>query len=193
MKRKRQVNRVRQEMMTLTFFTVLLVSFLSSMTATYFYFKDDFAFESSFIADIESRMANAADQNSGNDIQRLYKTGEHYQSIKGGVIYRKDELLVKAEDFIRVHLNSYKATLRDLYLDEEGIIYIDLGSEIKKNFRGDAYGEMKVLSGLFNGIKNIIPGLSAIKILIEGSEAETFGGHIDISRPLGEEIAYNIQ
>jgi hypothetical protein len=163
------------------------------MGASYFYFKDKFSFESSFIAEIESRKANVVDEDRGNDIQRLYKTKGDDQLLKSSIIFRKDTLLVTAEDFIRHNLSSYRATLLDLYLDQEGIIYIDFGSEIKKNFRGDAYGEMNVLSGLFKGMKNIIPGLSAIKILIEGKEAETFGGHIDISKPLGEEIAYSIQ
>jgi hypothetical protein len=162
------------------------------MGASYFYFKDKFSFESSFIAEIESRKANAIDKNRGNDIQRLYETRGSDQLIQGSMIFRKDTLLVTAEDFIRQHLSSYSATLLDLYLDQEGIIYIDFGSEIKKKFRGDAYGEMNVLAGLFKGMKNIVPGLSAIKILIEGKEAETFGGHIDISKPLGEEIAYSI-
>lgn len=193
MKRKKRGKKAQRSGSTGLFIISLIISFSISMGASYFYLKDKFSFESSFIADIESSKANAVDKDGGNDIQRLYETRENYQLIKGSIIFRKDTLLVTAEDFIRQQLSSYRANLLDLYLDQEGIIYIDFGSEIQKNFRGDAYEEMNVLSGLFKGIKNIIPGLSAIKILIEGKEAETFGGHIDISKPLGEEIAYSIQ
>lgn len=192
MKRKKRGKKAQNRERSWLFIITLIISFSISMGASYFYFKDKFSFESSFIAEIESRKANAIDKDRGNDIQRLYETRGSDQLIQGSMIFRKDTLLVTAEDFIRQHLSSYSATLLDLYLDQEGIIYIDFGSEIKKNFRGDAYGEMNVLAGLFKGMKNIVPGLSAIKILIEGKEAETFGGHIDISKPLGEEIAYSI-
>ena len=192
MKRKKRGKKAQNRESSWLFIITLIISFSISMGASYFYFKDKFSFESSFIAEIESRKANAIDKDRGNDIQRLYETRGSDQLIQGSMIFRKDTLLVTAEDFIRQHLSSYSATLLDLYLDQEGIIYIDFGSEIKKNFRGDAYGEMNVLAGLFKGMKNIVPGLSAIKILIEGKEAETFGGHIDISKPLGEEIAYSI-
>ncbi len=192
MKRKKRGKKAQNRESSWLFIIMLIISFSISMGASYFYFKDKFSFESSFIAEIESRKANAIDKDRGNDIQRLYETRGSDQLIQGSMIFRKDTLLVTAEDFIRQHLSSYRATLLDLYLDQEGIIYIDFGSEIKKNFRGDAYGEMNVLAGLFKGMKNIVPGLSAIKILIEGKEAETFGGHIDISKPLGEEIAYSI-
>ncbi len=193
MKRKKRGKKVQHLTTSRLFLTVLVISFSISMGASYFYLKDKFSFESSFIADIESSRVNTVDEDRGNDIQRLYKTGGNHQLVRGSIIFRKDILLVTAEDFIRQNLSSYRANLLDLYLDQEGIIYIDFGSAIKKNFRGDAYDEMNVLSGLFKGIKNIIPGLSAIKILIEGKEAETFGGHIDISKPVGEEIAYSIQ
>ncbi len=192
MKRKKRGKKAQNRERSWLFIITLIISFSISMGASYFYFKDKFSFESSFIAEIESRKANAIDKDRGNDIQRLYETRGSDQLIQGSMIFRKDTLLVTAEDFIRQHLSSYSATLLDLYLDQEGIIYIDFGSEIKKKFRGDAYGEMNVLAGLFKGMKNIVPGLSAIKILIEGKEAETFGGHIDISKPLGEEIAYSI-
>lgn len=192
MKRKKRGKKAQNRKSSWLFIITLIISFSISMGASYFYFKDKFSFESSFIAEIESRKANAIDKDRGNDIQRLYETRGSDQLIQGSMIFRKDTLLVTAEDFIRQHLSSYSATLLDLYLDQEGIIYIDFSSEIKKKFRGDAYGEMNVLAGLFKGMKNIVPGLSAIKILIEGKEAETFGGHIDISKPLGEEIAYSI-
>jgi len=193
MKRKKRGKKAQHRGSPRLFIATLILSFSISMGASYFYFKDKFSFESSFIAEIESRIASEDVKDRDIDVQRLYKTKGSDQLIQGSMIFRKDTLLVTAEDFIRQHLSSYRANLLDLYLDQEGTIYIDFGSEIKKKFRGDAYGEMNVLAGLFKGMKNIVPGLSAIKILIEGKEAETFGGHIDISKPLGEEIAYSIQ
>jgi hypothetical protein len=49
-----------------------------------------------------------------------------------------------------------------------------------------------VIARLYKGIKFKVPGFTALKILINGKETESFGGHIDISRPIGEEIAESI-
>ncbi len=77
-------------------------------------------------------------------------------------------------------------------MDKEGVIYIDLSDEIKKNFNGDALEELRIVVGLYKGIRSTILDFTALKILIEGKEVESFGGHIDISKPIGEEIAENI-
>ncbi len=77
-------------------------------------------------------------------------------------------------------------------MDKEGIIYIDLSNGLRKNFKGDAYEEFSIIAGLYKSIKTTIPDFTALKILIEGREAESFGGHIDISKPIGGEIAGSI-
>ena len=121
---------------------------------------------------------------------RLYESNVYFEA--GGTVLRKDRLLVITEDIIREHMSPYGVRLIDLYLDKEGVIYIDFSSEIRKNFKGDVSEELGIIAGLYKGIKSNIPGLTAIKILIESREAETLGGHIDISKPMGEEIARDI-
>lgn len=170
------------------FMLVLFISFSASAAAAYFYFKEEFTFESSFIADIESRQAAAELLKKKKADRRLYDASD----AGSGLVYRKDTMLVVAEDIIRRHLKPYKVRLLDLYMDKEGIIYIDFGDELKKNFKGDALEELNIIGGLYKGIKSAVPGFKALKILIEGRETESFGGHIDISRPIGEEIAESI-
>lgn len=173
------------------FMLLLLLSFVMSIGVSFFYLKNKFAFEPSFVAVGELKSHEKGIADSGE--RRLYKPKERDLPIRGGTILRKDALLVMVEDFIRKQAEPYRVDLLDLYLDREGIIYIDFGSEIKKNFRGDAYEELSILAGLYKGIKDTVPGLTAMKILIEGSEEKSFGGHIDISRPIGEEVMYNVQ
>jgi hypothetical protein len=170
------------------FMLVLFISFSASAAAAYFYYKEEFTFESSFIADIESRQAAAELLKKKKADMRLYDTSD----AGSGLVYRKDTMLVVAEDIIRRHLKPYKVRLLDLYMDKEGIIYIDFGDELIKNFKGDALEELNIIGGLYKGIKSAIPGFNALKILIEGRETESLGGHIDISRPIGEEIAESI-
>ena len=172
---------------------LLAASFIISVGGSFLYLKDEFAFESEFIADIESTQYKEALAHENTGSSRLYRSTESISPVKGGTVFRKDALLVIVEDFIKKHVEPYGVRLLDLYLDREGVIYMDFGSELKKNFRGDVHEELNILAGLYKGIKLTIPGLTSLKILIDGSEAESFGGHIDISKPVGEEVTYGIR
>ncbi len=189
MKKSRPSRKKHAPSKTWLFLCALGISFALSTGAGFYYFKDRFAFESEFIADIEARQVREGSHARQTESRRLYGSGKPELDSEDSVDLRQDTLLVIAEDIIRKYIEEYKVRLLDLYLDKEGVLYIDVGDEIKRNFEGDVMGEIKIISSLYSGIKSIIPGLSALKILIEGSEAESFGGHIDISRPIGEEIA----
>jgi hypothetical protein len=185
MKNSKRNNKKNKKKKVWLYPLVLVAVFAISTGVSYFHFKDEFMFESSFIADIESRLAKSLEK-------EVYESGEVDPSITNGMVFRKDTLLVIAEDIIRNHVEPYDVRLMDLYVDKGGVVYIDFGSEIKKNFKGDALEELKIIYGLFNGMKSTFPGFTALKILIEGREDESFGGHIDISKPIGEEIAESI-
>jgi hypothetical protein len=178
---------------TVPFMLLLVLSFVVSVGVSFLYLKDKFAFDSSVISSQELKSHEKGDEDTGEKRMRLYKPKERDLPIRGGEVLRKDALLVMVEDFIRKSVEPYHVDLLDLYLDREGVIYIDLGSEIRKNFMGDAREELGILAGLYRGIKDTVPELTAMKILIEGREAKTIGGHIDISRPIREEVTYNVQ
>lgn len=168
---------------------VLLISFAVSTGLSYFYLKDKFAFDSDFIAAIESRQAAARNMFREKGDNRLYGARNQDQADSDSVVLRKDAWLVVAEDTIRNYVKSYEVRLLDLYMDKEGIIYIDFGDELTRNFKGDALEELKIISGLYRGLKSSVPGFTALKILISGREIDSIGGHIDISKPVGAEIA----
>ena len=174
------------------FLLVLLISFSASVGASFFYFKEKVAFESSFIADIESRHALAERIKQKMTDMRLYDADKHISEAESDRVFRKDTMLVVAEDIIRKQVKPYRVRLLDLYMDREGIVYIDFGDELRKNFHGDVLEELNILGGLFRKIKSAVPGFKALKILIEGRETESFGGHVDILKPIGEEIAEKI-
>lgn len=174
-------------------FTILMVIiYTAAMGASYLYFKDKFAFESSYIADmglVRDELSSAEDE---TDLARLYESRRSSPVIRSGTVFRKDALLFVAEDIIKRNMEAYKVKVLDLYMDREGIVYIDLAGELKKNFRGSAAEELSLLAGLYKEISFTVPGFTALKILIDGKEVESFGGHIDISRPIGEKIAESI-
>ena len=168
---------------------VLLITYALSAGASYMFLKDRFAFESTFITEIEARQALSEKKEKSEQAGRLYETSGHVPAVKSGTVPRKDRMLVIAEDTIKRLIEEYDAKLLDLYLDRDGMIYMDFSDELKKNYHMDISQELTFLAGLFNNLRSSIPGLTAMKILIEGKETDSLGGHIDISKPIGEEIA----
>ncbi len=194
MKRSRRNKRAKKKKTGFLFsLFVICVLFAISTGMSYQYFKPRFAFESSFIDNIGHRRLQDKDQAKKEGPLRLYKSSKYAPSIWYDTESRKDALLTIAEKVIRRYIKPYEAELLDLYMDKEGIIYIDLSDGLRKNFKGDAFEELNIMAGLYRNIKSTIPDFTALQILIEGKEAESFGGHIDISKPIGEEIANNIR
>ena len=193
MKKSRRIKRRPEKRGRGLFLFFLVIAFAASTGASYFYLKERFVFESSFIADIEARQDLAAKQGREKGSLRLYGDSGRKQDDQDSAVLRKDTLLVVAEDIIRKYVKPYSVRLLDLYMDKEGVIYIDFGGELIKNFKGDALEELRIIAGLYRGIKSTVPGFTALKILIEGRETESFGGHIDISKPIGGEIAEAIR
>ena len=166
------------------FITVLLIVYTLSAGASYIFLKDKFSFESTFITEIEARQALSEHKKKPEQTGRLYEV----PAVKSGTVPRKGRMLVIAEDTIRKIVEEYDVKLLDLYLASDGLIYMDFSDEIKKNYHMDISQELNFLAGLFTGIRASVPGLTAMKILIEGKEVDSLGGHIDISKPIGEEI-----
>jgi hypothetical protein len=170
------------------FLCALILVYTAGAGGSFFLLKDKFAFDSSFMAEIESSREIHSD-NGSDSTGRLYGDHEKPPVSESGEVLRKDTLLVVAEDIIRKYMEPYKVKLLDLYMDREGIIYVDFSDEFKVGFKVDLYEELQMISGLFTSIQSSIPGFTALKILIDGQEADSMGGHVDISRPIGEDIA----
>ena len=190
MKRSKKSRKKKKKANRRFYWGILALSFVLSMTGSYFYFEKMFAFKSSFIEDIGSQDARGKQENTLSGASRLYESSQ--QDSIGREVLRKDTLLVDAENIIREYFLAYKVRLLDLYMDKRGVIYVDIGDELKRNFKGNAIEELSIIAGLYEEIKSTIPDFTTLKILIEGREAESFGGHIDISRPIGEEIVESI-
>jgi hypothetical protein len=188
MKKAQRGKKTRRKKGLWSYLLVMVMLFLLSTGVSYLYFKPRLAFESSFVETLKSSQPKAKHPRKQEDSSRLYKPYKHDSSIWYNADYRKDAVLVMAENVIRRYIKPYDVRLLDLYMDREGVIYIDLSNEIRKNFKGDAFEEFSIIAGLYRSIKITIPDFTALKILIEGKEVESFGGHVDISKPIGEEI-----
>lgn len=65
-----------------------------------------------------------------------------------------------------------------------GTAYLDFSREIVDASTGSTAGEYVLVSSIVNTVCSNFTGLEAVRILVEGEEVDTLGGHLLISRPL---------
>ncbi len=74
------------------------------------------------------------------------------------------------------------------YLDKDGVLYLDMNPEFQRNFKGDALGEYLMIEGIYRSFKENIPDVNRMKILVDGKEVESIGGHIIILNGIGDDF-----
>ena len=70
-----------------------------------------------------------------------------------------------------------------LYVTQAGMAYVDFNRAITENHPGGTFSELLTIFSIVNTLALNIDEIEAVKILIEGREAKTLAGHIDIRRP----------
>lgn len=64
-----------------------------------------------------------------------------------------------------------------------GIARVDFSSDIVRNFRGGSAGEMLLVGSIVNTLTEI-RGVERVRIMVNGKQIETLGGHLDLSEPV---------
>ncbi len=188
MKKTQRIKKTRTNPWRFLFIMILVYAF--GATASFFYFKPKLAFHSPFIEDIESQLLISKSQKDEAVSLRLYKSpGSDLPDSNNKS--QKESLLITAEDIIKRYMYSYGVKVLDLYMDKKGTIYADFSDELRRKVSGDAFEEYQIIAGLYKRIKANIPEFKSLKILIDGKETEGFGGHIDISEPIGAAIEHS--
>lgn len=187
----KKTQRIRIERMnTRRFLFIIILVYAFGATASFFYFKTKLAFHSPFIDEMESQRLKTESQKDEKDSLRLYKSWALNVPDSNNTSH-KESFLITAEDIIKNYMDSYEVKVLDLYMDKKGTIYADFSDELRKKFSGDAFEEYQIIAGLYKRIKANIPEFKSLKILIDGKETEGFGGHIDISEPIGAAIEHS--
>ena len=70
----------------------------------------------------------------------------------------------------------------------DGLCYIDFSQEVSQGLPGGAEAEYMSIFALVNTLCLNVQDISSVKILIEGKEAETLGGHVDLTYPFGADM-----
>ena len=73
--------------------------------------------------------------------------------------------------------------LRELFISEEGIAYVDFSREISEAQPYGATSEMLAIYSIVNTLTYNFKEIKKVFLLVEGRERETLSGHVDLSRP----------
>lgn len=73
------------------------------------------------------------------------------------------------------------ATLLEFYLLEDGTAIADFSGELSSGTPSGILSEHRAVESIARTLEANVPGLTRLKILIHGQEAETLAGHLDLS------------
>ena len=79
--------------------------------------------------------------------------------------------------------------LRSLFVGEHGDAYVNLSREFSSAHQGGSLNELLTVYTIVNALTVNLPAVTSVQVLIEGKEVDTLAGHIDLRRPLAENLA----
>jgi spore germination protein GerM len=80
--------------------------------------------------------------------------------------------------------------LRALFVTEQGEAFVDLSSEITTNHPGGALEELFTVYTIVNALTVNLPAITHVQILVDGKEADTLAGHVDLRQPLTKNLTW---
>jgi hypothetical protein len=80
-------------------------------------------------------------------------------------------------------------SLRALYVTNRGDAFVDLSSEVSSRHRGGSSTELLTVYAIVNAVTANLPTIQRVQILIDGREADTLAGHVDLRRPLQQDLS----
>jgi spore germination protein GerM len=170
-----------------------LVIFIAGLAAGYYFFLRTAPADRGSVSAISNR------PEAGMAVLQLYFPSEGRLSAEKRQVPRALSRIAIAratvEEFLKGPIGAKKsyvpegATLLGIYDGEDGILYVDLSGAFRRNLEVDALSEFLLLQSLYESILTNVYGIVDVKILIEGAEVETLGGHVSLMRPLGYTVS----
>ena len=75
-------------------------------------------------------------------------------------------------------------TLLHVYLDDRGLLTVDLSRAFQQNFRGGTGAEMQAIGSLVRTLGANVPETRRVLIVCAGAPLPSLGGHLPLDRPL---------
>ena len=80
--------------------------------------------------------------------------------------------------------------LRALYVGDRGDAFVDLSGEVRTAHTGGALDEIFTTYAIVNALTVNLPAITRVQILVDGKEADTLAGHVDLRRPLQKNLKW---
>ena len=130
----------------------------------------------------------------------LYFLDEHHQFLKAEerTLARQDSVVDHSRSIVQALINGPdgellptlppEAKLISVFLTEDGVAYLDFDGAIRNKHPGGGLSELLTIFSVVNTLTLNVSEVEAVKILIEGHEANTLAGHVDIRFPFKPDI-----
>jgi hypothetical protein len=79
--------------------------------------------------------------------------------------------------------------LRAFYVTERGDAFVDVSGEASSRHAGGSTTELLTVYAIVHAVTANLPTIRRVQILIDGREADTLAGHVDLRRPLAPNVA----
>ncbi len=106
-----------------------------------------------------------------------------------------DEARALVEELIRGSKTGLLSVLpentrvRQVFITDDGTAYVDLSRQVLQASYYGSSGEMAAVYSIVNSLAYNFKNIKRVSLLIEGSERETLGGHVDLSRPFNPDYS----
>ncbi len=81
-------------------------------------------------------------------------------------------------------------SLRNLYVTDKGDAFVDLSPEVRTKHTGGSLDELFTVYTIVNALTVNLPAIQRVQILIDGKEADTLAGHVDLRHPLSRQLKW---
>ncbi|MGB7297228.1 MAG: GerMN domain-containing protein [Candidatus Aminicenantales bacterium] len=81
--------------------------------------------------------------------------------------------------------------LQQIFLTKEGVAYVDFSKEIMETHPSGSSAELGTVYSIVNTLAYNFKPIKKVFILVEGSEKETLGGHINLNQAFAPQFSLN--
>ena len=125
--------------------------------------------------------------------------GEHLVAVEQEVPYGEGAA-EQAKRIVEAMLSAAPATyasaipagtkLKTIFLTSKGEAYVDLSPEVRTNHPGGTTNEILTVYALVDTLTLNLPAITGVQLLVDGKEIDTLTGHLDLRRPLQQDLTY---
>jgi spore germination protein GerM len=80
--------------------------------------------------------------------------------------------------------------LRTVFFTKAGEVYVDLSADVQVNHPGGTTSETLTVYALVSALTSNLPAVTSVQILVEGKEVDTLAGHLDLRRPIEQDLKW---